>query len=99
MKAQRSLTVEVAEALAIQALSFIAGDAEQLGRFLAITGIGPAEIRAASTEPGFLTGVLDYVAADEKMVTEFAAVANVDPSHINAARAALGGGEWEREVP
>ena len=32
---------EAAEALAIQALAFIAGDAERLGRFLAVTGIGP----------------------------------------------------------
>ncbi len=99
MKPQRSLTVEVAEALAIQALTFIAEDGDRLGRFLAITGIGPAEIRAASAEPGFLAGVLDYVAGDEKMVTEFAAAAGIDPSHIGAARAALGGGNWEREVP
>ena len=99
MKAPRSLTVEVAESLAIQALTYIAGDAERLGRFLAITGIGPAEIRAASAEPGFLAGVLDYVAGDEKMVTEFAAQAGIDPAHIGVARAALGGGNWEREVP
>jgi len=99
MKAPRSLTVEVAETLAVQALSFIAGDPERLGRFLAITGIGPAEIRAASTEPGFLAGVLDYVAGDETMITEFAAQAGIDPSHIGVARAALGGGNWEREVP
>jgi hypothetical protein len=93
------MTVEAAEGLAIQALSFIAGDGDQLGRFLAITGIGPAEIRAASAEPGFLAGVLDYVAGDEKMVTEFAAEMKIDPSYIGVARAVLGGGNWEREVP
>jgi len=32
---------EAAEGLAIQALTFIAGDGERLGRFLAVTGIGP----------------------------------------------------------
>ncbi len=99
MKAPRSLTTEVAEALAVQALTYIAGDPERLGRFLAITGIGPAEIRAASGEPGFLAGVLDYVAGDETMVTEFAKDAGIDPSHIGIARMALGGGNWEREVP
>jgi hypothetical protein len=99
MKAPRSLTIEVAETLAVQALGFIASDPERLGRFLAITGIGPAEIRAASAEPGFLVGVLDYVAGDETMVTEFAAHAGIDPAHIGVARAALGGGNWEREVP
>ncbi|HET7384796.1 MAG TPA: DUF3572 family protein [Pseudolabrys sp.] len=48
MKQGRPLTREQAEGLAIQALTFIAGDGERLGRFLAITGIGPAEIRSAS---------------------------------------------------
>lgn len=93
------MAVDAAEALAIQALTFIAGDSERLGRFLAITGIGPAEIRAASSEPGFLAGVLDYVAGDERMVTEFAAEVELDPSYIGVARAALGGGNWERELP
>jgi hypothetical protein len=93
------MTVEAAEGLAVQALSFIAGDGDRLGRFLAITGIGPAEIRAASAEPGFLAGVLDYVAGDEKMVTEFAAEMDIDPSYIGVARAVLGGGDWERELP
>lgn len=32
---------EAAEFVAIQALSFVAADAEVLGRFLAETGIGP----------------------------------------------------------
>jgi len=99
MKARGPMAVDAAEALAIQALTFIAGDSERLGRFLAITGIGPAEIRAASSEPGFLAGVLDYVAGDERMVTEFAAEVELDPSYIGVARAALGGGNWERELP
>lgn len=99
MKARGPTAAEAAEGLAIQALSFIASDAERLGRFLAITGIGPAEIRAASTEPGFLAGVLDYVAGDERMVTEFAAETGFDPADLGKARAALGGGDWEREVP
>ncbi len=99
MKARGPMAVEAAEGLAIQALSFIAGDADRLGRFLAITGIGPAEIRAAATEPGFLAGVLDYVAGDERMVTEFATEVGLDPSYIGIARAALGGGNWERELP
>lgn len=99
MKTRRPMAVEAAEGLAIQALTFIAGDGDRLGRFLAITGIGPAEIRAASSEPGFLAGVLDYVAGDERMVTEFAAEMGLDPADIGVARSALGGGNWERELP
>ena len=58
MKLGPPLTQDAAEGLAIQALTFIAGDAERLGRFLAVTGIGPNEIRAAARESGFLIGVL-----------------------------------------
>ncbi len=98
MKPAPPLTKAVAEELAIQALSFIAGDGERLGRFLAETGIGPAEIRAASGEPGFLVGVLDHLAADERLLTAFAAEAGIDPSAVGKAIAALGG-HWERESP
>ena len=98
MKVAPPLTKEVAEGLAIQALTFIAGDGERLGRFLAVTGIGPAEIRAAAREPGFLIGVLDHLAADERLLSDFAAEAGVDPSDIGKALAALGG-HWEREIP
>ena len=99
MKLRPSLTQEAAEGLAIQALTFIAGDTERLGRFLAITGIGPAEIRSAAAEPGFLAGVLDYIASDEGLVTEFASKASVDPADVRHAQAALGDQPWERESP
>jgi len=98
MKLRSSLTQEAAEALAIQALTFIAGDGERLGRFLAATGIGPAEIRAAAREPGFLVGVLDHLAGDERLLTAFAAEAGIDPGDVGKAIAALGG-HWEREIP
>ena len=66
-----NLTLELAEELAIQALTFIAGDSERLGRFLAVTGIGPAEICTAAREPAFLAGVLDYMASDEQLIGAF----------------------------
>ena len=98
MKPGPSLTQEAAEGLAIQALTFIAGDGERLGRFLATTGIGPAQIRAAAQEPGFLTGVLDYLAGDERLLSGFAAETGCDPADIGKALVALGG-HWEREIP
>lgn len=98
MKPAPSLTQQAAEGLAIQALTFIAGDGERLGRFLATTGIGPAQIRAAAQEPGFLIGVLDYLAGDERLLSAFAAETGVNPADIGKAIAALGG-HWEREIP
>jgi hypothetical protein len=99
MKQGRSLTREQAEGLAIQALTFIAGDGERLGRFLAVTGIGPAEIRTAAREPGFLAGVLEYMASDDRLIAAFAGESGLDPADIDRSRIALAGGRWEREVP
>ncbi len=99
MKPAASLTQTAAEEMAIQALTFVAGEPERLGRFLAMTGIGPAEIRTAAAEPGFLAGVLEHIAADERLLTEFVSEAQINPADIGKALAALGGGAWERDGP
>jgi hypothetical protein len=99
MKLGSSLTLAAAEDVAVQALSFLAGEPERLGRFLAVTGLGPAEIRAASAAPGFLAGVLEYLASDESLIVAFAAETGLDPGDVARAHAALGGEPWEREVP
>ena len=98
MKRAQSVSREAAEKLAVQALTFIAGDGERLGRFLAVTGIGPAEIRAAAREPGFLAGVLEHLCSDETLLLGFAQEADIAPADVEKARAALGG-TWERDVP
>jgi hypothetical protein len=82
---------DAAESLAIQALRYLAGEPERLGRFLTLTGIGPDQIRAAAASPGFLAGVLDHVASEDAMVTAFAAEAGVEPGEIERARRALAG--------
>lgn len=92
------ITREIAENLAIQALSFLASDPERLGQFLAATGMGPDMIRKAATDPSFLAGVLDHVAADERLLLAVAQHSGVAPEAIERAHAALSG-QWEREVP
>jgi len=99
MKLGSTLTPEAAEAVAVQALTFLAGEPERLSRFLDTTGLAPGEIRAASAAPGFLLGVLDYLAADDRLIAAFAAEAGLDPGDIARAHAALGGTPWERPVP
>jgi hypothetical protein len=99
MKVRRPITIDGAEALAIQALNFIAADSKHLDRFLSITGIEPIKIRAAASEPGFLTGVLEYLWADERLAMEFAAELAIDTTDIAPALIALRGAPWERESP
>lgn len=99
-KAKRApVTRETAEAVAIQALAFLAADPERLGRFLALSGLGPERIRAAAHEPGFLAGVLDHIAADESLLMVFAEHARASPAEIQQARAKLAGAPWERDLP
>ena len=98
-KKRISVPPEAAEKLAIQALTFIAGDGERMGSFLAISGIGPDGIRAAASEPHFLAGVLDHVVADVRLLHAFCEAAGIDPAEVADAREALGGPGWEREVP
>ena len=88
-----------AETLAVQALEFLAGDAERLGRFLAMSGIDPEALRAAASEPHFLAGVLDHVTSDERLLLDFATHAEIDPPVVMRAAAALGAAPWERDVP
>jgi hypothetical protein len=90
---------EAAEALAIQALNFLATEPERLGRFLALSGLGPESIRAAAAESGFLAGVLAHLGEDETLLLAFAAEAGVKPAEVDRARRLLAGGDWEREVP
>ena len=82
-------TREDAEALAVDALAFLAEDAETLGRFLTATGLGPETLRAAAAEPGFLAAVLEHLMGDETLLLVFAERRRVRPTMIAAARHAL----------
>jgi hypothetical protein len=90
---------EVAEIVAVQALSFVAGDPERLGAFLAESGIGPDTLRSAATDPRFLVAVLDFVMRDDATVKAFAAASKLHPTNIAAAYQALNDPQWERDVP
>lgn len=99
MKKPKRNPREVAEIVAIQALSFVAGDPERLGAFLAESGIGPETLRSAASDPRFLAHVLDFVMRDDATVKAFAEVSQLHPTNIAAAHQALNDPAWERDVP
>ncbi len=82
---------EEAEALALRAVAFLAAEPERFGRFLALTGLGPAEIRTQVKDPAFLGAVLDYLLGDEILLLAFCAAENVDPNLPGVARVRLPG--------
>ncbi|TMJ25587.1 MAG: DUF3572 family protein [Alphaproteobacteria bacterium] len=90
---------EAAESLAIQALAYLAGEPERLGRFLALSGLGPEQVRRAAAEPGFLAGVLEYLSSEESLLLGFAEHVRVAPAEISRAQAALSDHRCEREIP
>ena len=84
--------------MAVQALTYLAGEPEQLARFLALTGIGPQAIRTAATDPQFLAGVLDFVVGDERLLVAFAEHIQMKPEAVLRAQAVLSGAPWERDT-
>ena len=84
-----------AERIALAALAFLAEDATRLARFLALTGIGPAELRAGAADGSINGAVLDHLMADESLLLVFAAENAISPPDIQIAHALLTG---RREV-
>lgn len=89
----RTFGVHDAEALAADALAYIADHPGQIERFLALTGILPWEVRSAAAEPGFLAGVLAYLVQHEPDLLAFAAQSGHKPDQVVAAHALLSGQE------
>jgi hypothetical protein len=83
------ITHESANAIAIDALAWLAADQERLDRFLALTGMDHGSIRAAASQPGFLPAVLDHLCADEPTLIAFATDAGTSPEMVSAAREIL----------
>ena len=79
------------ESTAIAALGFLAAEESRLERFLALSGLGPHNLRQAAADPGFLAAVLDYVAGDEALLVAFAAQEGMNPADFARARDSLGG--------
>lgn len=75
-------SAEVWQYLGVQALTFLAGQPEPLGRFLALSGIGPADLRAAAGQPEFLTGVIDFLLTEEPLLVAFAQSIDLPPEKV-----------------
>lgn len=87
-----------AEMIAARALAFLAADPARLGRFLAVTGLGPQTLRASAREPQFLAQVLQFIGEDESLLIAFAANEGLEPKTVAAARERLAP-RFERDVP
>jgi len=91
------MTPEAAETLALEAISFIAGDDDLVAGLFDQTGMGGDELRDAlgnaDTVGQTLAGVLDYLLMNDEWVLNFAEQVNIAPEKVLSARAALPGGQ------
>ena len=85
-----SARAERAKETAIEALAWLAADETRLERFLALSGLGPQNLRKAAAEPRFLSAILDYLASNEPLLLEFASDSAQSPEDVTRAHAALG---------
>lgn len=78
-----------AQAVALKALTFLAGDEALLSRFVALTGCGLDDIKARMADDGFLAAVLDFLLADEASLLAFAEAEGMAPETPMLARLKL----------
>lgn len=88
---RKKLDLERAEAVALQALTFLLSEPERLSRFLALTGISLAELRQDALTPELQTATLDYLLSDESLLLTFCQEAGIAPESVAPIYARLGG--------
>ena len=81
------------EVLGLQALAHVAGHEELGPRFLALTGMDAADLRARAGESPVLAAVIAFLASHEADLVAVAERLGVAPEALAAAGRALGGGE------
>ncbi len=78
-----------AEALALRALGWTLGDGDRAGRFLALTGLMPDDLRARLSEPSLLAASIGFLEAHEPDLVACAEAIGVTPTELIAARRTL----------
>jgi hypothetical protein len=91
------MDADQAETIALAGLAFLAQEPQRLGRFLALTGLGPQELRERAGNPHVLAAVLDHLLRDENLLVMFAAGSGVAPELIAPAHAVLEGPQGDYE--
>lgn len=84
-----------AETLALQALSWLAGNEELLPVFLGATGADGAEMAARAQDAVYLASVLDFLLMDDAWIIAFCDDRGLPYTAPLQARAWLPGGEAE----
>ncbi len=85
------MTPEKAEILALETLSWLAGEPEDLQRFLSLSGLDPEGLRQAAGTPELSVAILDFLLGHEEVLLRFCESASVPARDLHMARHVLGG--------
>jgi len=83
---------EQAQAIALQALAFIAGEENALIGLMNLSGLSLDAMKSQAGDPQFLAGVMDFVLSDEPLLLAFCEAADLPPETPLRVRRALPGG-------
>jgi hypothetical protein len=83
------MTPERAEILALEALGWLAGEPDGIDRFLAGSGLEPADLRRVAGDRDLLGSLLDFLLANEPLLLSFCETASTKPQAIHLARRRL----------
>ncbi|GEO86404.1 MULTISPECIES: DUF3572 domain-containing protein [Alphaproteobacteria] len=88
-----------ADETAIAVLGWLANEPDMLGRFLALSGTRPDQLRQSIRDPAFMAGMLDFLMAHEPTLMAFCSATDIEPEAVvNAAHhytgPTLGSGEY-----
>jgi len=98
MQSQKDTTVNDAESTAVSVLAWLAGEPEHFSRFLSLTGMAPADLRAAAGNRSFLAGLVEFLMGHEPTLMAFCEATGATPERVVRAHALLSGagaaGDW-----
>lgn len=87
------LPPDIAEGLALHALTWIASDTERASAFMGASGLTLDRLRESAGDPAFLGAVLDFILMDDASVLALAEEVSRPPEDILRARGGLPGGD------
>jgi hypothetical protein len=92
---RNSQTTHDSPDIILKLLVFLSGDEDRLGRFLALSGLSPQDLRERHGDPVFQGFLLDYLFQDDQTTSAFCEDIQISPEALMRIRHRLpGGGEW-----
>lgn len=84
-------STEEADALAVTILTWLAGQPDLMGRFLALTGIEADQLRHVVREPGFAGGLTGFLMNHEPTLVAFSQDNDVSVEFVQSCHRLLSG--------